>query len=199
MLRLSLVAASGGSSLVAVHGLLWGGFSCCGSRALGAWALVVVAHGLSCPVTVGSSFNFSMGTLSCGMWESYLVPWPWIEPSYAALKGESLTTGPPGKSSYEFLKAEHLSWLWSERDGNERRIRKMPCCWLWRSMKGPQIENCRPPPETERASSFSSKASKKDFSLADTRILTQGEPHWTSDPWNGKIINLCCFQAIYFV
>ena len=39
---LSLVAASGGDSL------LWcSGFSCCGARALGAWASVVVACGLS--------------------------------------------------------------------------------------------------------------------------------------------------------
>ena len=40
--RLSLVAASGGYSL------LWcAGFSCCGARALGARASVVVARGLS--------------------------------------------------------------------------------------------------------------------------------------------------------
>ena len=30
-----------------------GGFSCCGARALGAWASVVVAHGLSCSVACG--------------------------------------------------------------------------------------------------------------------------------------------------
>ena len=42
-----------GLLLVAVRGLLiavaspCGGFSCCGARALGAWAPVVAAHGLS--------------------------------------------------------------------------------------------------------------------------------------------------------
>ena len=42
---LSLVAASGGYSLLrASH---CGGFSCCGARALGTQASVVVAHGLS--------------------------------------------------------------------------------------------------------------------------------------------------------
>ena len=35
-----------GFSLVVVCGLLIGGFSCCGARALGAQASVVVAHGL---------------------------------------------------------------------------------------------------------------------------------------------------------
>ena len=41
-----------------------------------------VAHGLSCPT-------------GCGI----LVPQPGIEPEFAALEGEVLTTGPPGKSS----------------------------------------------------------------------------------------------------
>ena len=30
-----------------------GGFSCCGAQALGAWASVVVAHGLSCSAACG--------------------------------------------------------------------------------------------------------------------------------------------------
>ena len=30
-----------------------GGFSCCGARALGTWASVVVAHGLSCSAACG--------------------------------------------------------------------------------------------------------------------------------------------------
>ena len=59
MRGLSLVAASRGYSFVAVH------FSCCGARALGMWASVVVArglysagsvvvaHGLSCSAACG--------------------------------------------------------------------------------------------------------------------------------------------------
>ena len=45
---LSLVAASGGLLFVAVRGLLIAVASlCCGAWALGAWASVVVTHGLS--------------------------------------------------------------------------------------------------------------------------------------------------------
>ena len=48
----SLVAASGGYSLLQCATSHCSGFSCCGARALGTWASVVVAHGLS----------------SCGLW-----------------------------------------------------------------------------------------------------------------------------------
>ena len=57
-----------------------GGFSCCGARALGTWASVVVAHGLS----------------SCG---SRALPGPGLEPVFPALAGGFLTTAPPGKPS----------------------------------------------------------------------------------------------------
>ena len=43
----SLVAASGGYSLLRFEGFSLGGFSCCRARALRAWASVVVALGLS--------------------------------------------------------------------------------------------------------------------------------------------------------
>ena len=45
--RLSLVAESGGLLFIAVRGLLTAVASRCGARALGAWASVVVARGLS--------------------------------------------------------------------------------------------------------------------------------------------------------
>ena len=46
---LSLVAASGGGATLhcGAQASHCGGFSCCGARALGTWASVVVAHGLS--------------------------------------------------------------------------------------------------------------------------------------------------------
>ena len=44
----SLVAASGGTLGCGARASHCGGFSCCGSRALGAWASVAVARGLSC-------------------------------------------------------------------------------------------------------------------------------------------------------
>lgn len=47
---LSLVLVSGGYSLIAVpRASCCGGFSCCGARALGRQASVVVEHGLKCP------------------------------------------------------------------------------------------------------------------------------------------------------
>ena len=49
-----------------------GGFSCCGAQALGTWASVVVADGLS----------------SCGMWD---LPRPGLEPMSPALAGEDFT------------------------------------------------------------------------------------------------------------
>ena len=61
-----------------------GGFSCCGARALGTQASVVVAHGLSC-------------SAAC------LVPRPGTEPVSPTLAGRLLTTVPPGKSPYSFV------------------------------------------------------------------------------------------------
>ena len=70
----SLVVASGGCSLVAVHGASrCGGFSCCG-----AW------------------FEVSrLQTLAQDMWN---LRRPGIELVSSALAGRFLTTGPPGKS-----------------------------------------------------------------------------------------------------
>ena len=83
---LSLVAASGG-------------FSCCGARALGAWASVVVARGLSsCDSQALERRLSSCGTraqLLRGMWDP---PRPGIEPASPALAGGFLTTVPPVKS-----------------------------------------------------------------------------------------------------
>ena len=77
----------------------YGGFSCCGARALGTWASVVVAHGLS---SCGS-WALERRLRSCGaraqllrgMWD---LPRPGLEPMSAALVGGFLTTAPPGKS-----------------------------------------------------------------------------------------------------
>ena len=65
------------------------GFSCCGARALGTWASVVVAHGLS---SCGSRAQ-----LLHGMWD---LPGPELEPVSPALAGGFLTTAPPGKPSF---------------------------------------------------------------------------------------------------
>ena len=64
-----------------------GGFSCCGARALGAWASVAVARGLS---SCGAQ-----ALLFRGMWD---LPRPGIEPVSPELAGGFLTTEPPGKS-----------------------------------------------------------------------------------------------------
>ena len=69
-----------------------GGFSCCRARALGAWASVVVAHGLS---SCGSRAQ-----LLRGMWDP---PRPGLEPVSPALAGGFLTTAPPGKPHHLFL------------------------------------------------------------------------------------------------
>ena len=60
-----------------------GGFSCCRARALGAWASVVVALGLS----------------SCGL----RAPEHRLEPVSPALAGRFSTTAPPGKPWVVFL------------------------------------------------------------------------------------------------
>ena len=55
-----------------------GGFSCCGARALGTWAAVVVAHGLSC-------------STACGIFLDQ-----------GSSPGGFLTTEPPGKPLFSF-------------------------------------------------------------------------------------------------
>ena len=66
-----------------------GGFSCCGSRALGVQAL---EHRLS---SCGARAQ-----LFCGMWD---LPRPGLKPVSPALAGGFLTTVPPGKSCPAFL------------------------------------------------------------------------------------------------
>ena len=79
------------------------GFSCCGARALGAWASVVVARGLSsCGSRALEHRLSSCGTraqLLRGVWD---LPGPGLEPVSPALTGGFLTTAPPGKP--QFLK-----------------------------------------------------------------------------------------------
>ena len=83
----------------AVHGLLVAVASRCGAQALGAWASVVVARGLS---SCGSQ-ALEHRLRSCGaraqllrsMWD---LPGPGLEPMSPALAGEFLTTVPSGKS-----------------------------------------------------------------------------------------------------
>ena len=84
-----------------------GGFSCCRARALGAWASVVVAHGLSrCGSQALERSLSSCGTraqLLHGMWD---LPRPGIEPMSPALAGGFLSTSyflPPGKSCRDIL------------------------------------------------------------------------------------------------
>ena len=75
-----------------------GDFSCCGARALGAQASVVVAHGLSsCGLQALEHRLSSCGaraSLLCSMWD---LPGPGLEPMSLALAGGFLTTVPPGK------------------------------------------------------------------------------------------------------
>ena len=75
------------------------GFSCCGARALGAWASVVVVCGLSSCDSRAVQCRLS----SCGSWAQLFhnmwdLPGPGLEPVSPALAGGFLTTVPPGKS-----------------------------------------------------------------------------------------------------
>ena len=76
-----------------------GGFFCCTAWALGAWASVVVAHGLSSCGSQALERRFSScgarAYLLCGMWD---LLGPGLEPAPPALAGGFLTTAPPGKS-----------------------------------------------------------------------------------------------------
>ena len=75
-----------------------GSFSCCGAQALGVWASVVVARGLSsCGSQVLEQRLSSCGaraSLLRGVWD---LPGPGIEPVFLALAGRFLTTASPGK------------------------------------------------------------------------------------------------------
>ena len=72
---------------------------CCRAQALGMWASVVVARGLSsCGSWALERRLSSCGTrayLLRGMWD---LPGPGLEPVSPALAGGFLTTAPPGKS-----------------------------------------------------------------------------------------------------
>ena len=83
-------------------------FSCCGTRALGTWASVFVAHGLSSCGLWALEHRFS----SCGaraqllrdMWD---LPGPGLKPVSPALAGRFLTTVPLGKLSCIIFKEEN--------------------------------------------------------------------------------------------
>ena len=90
---LSLVAKSGGYSLLRCAGFSLCGFSCCGALALDMWASVAVAHRLS-----------SCGTRAQLLRGMQDLPEPGIEPMSPALAGGFLSTAPPGKSLVLVLK-----------------------------------------------------------------------------------------------
>ena len=95
---LCLVAGSRGYSSLWCTDFSLCGFSCCGARALGTRASVVVAGGLSsCGLWALEHRLSSCGTqalLLRGMWD---LPRPGLEPVSPALAGRFLTTEPPGK------------------------------------------------------------------------------------------------------
>ena len=80
------------------------GFSCCGAWALGVWASVVVAHGLSSYGSRAVEHRLSScgrrASLLCGMWD---LPRPGLKPVFPALAGGFLITVTPGKSRKQYL------------------------------------------------------------------------------------------------
>ena len=120
MRAFSSCVEQGATLRCSAHASHGGGFSCCQARALGAWALVVVARGLS---NCGSralerrlSSCGAQASLLRGMW---YLPEPGLEPVSPALAGGFLTTAPPGKPrnvflSFIFLRSTHpySKWLW---------------------------------------------------------------------------------------
>ena len=86
------------------------GFSCCGAQALGRWASVVVACGLSsCGLWAPKhrlSSCVTRALLLRGMWS---LPGPGLEPVSPALAGGFLTTAPPGKSPFPTLNGTNAS------------------------------------------------------------------------------------------
>ena len=85
--RLSLVAASGGDSLVLLQGPLTAVAPLVASTGLGPWASAIAARRLSSCGTKA----WSLG----GMWNP---PGPGLEPVSPALAGGFFSTGPSGKS-----------------------------------------------------------------------------------------------------
>ena len=80
-----------------------GGFSCCGAQAVGAWASVVAARGLSsCGSRALERKVGSCGTRASLFRDMWDLPGPGIEPMSHALAGGFLTTAPPGKPKEVF-------------------------------------------------------------------------------------------------
>ena len=89
----SLVRACGGYSLVSVHGLLIAVASLIEEcEALGMWASVVAAHGLSCYSSPALEHSLIVVVHSIQD-----LPGPGIEPASLVLAGGFFTTEPPGK------------------------------------------------------------------------------------------------------
>ena len=75
-----------------------GGFSCCGARALGVQASVVVARGLrSCGSRALERRLSSFGARAYLLRSMWHLPGPGLEPMYTALAGGFLPTAPPRK------------------------------------------------------------------------------------------------------
>ena len=89
---------------VAVRGIFIAVASGCGAQALGAWASVVAARGLSSCGLQALEHRLSScdawAYLLCGMWD---LPGPGLKPVSPALAGRFLTTVPPGKSLNLFV------------------------------------------------------------------------------------------------
>ena len=105
---LSLVVARGSTLRCGARASHCSGFSCCGARAPGTQASVVVACRLSsCGSRAPEHRLSSCGAraqLLCGKWD---LPRPELEPVSPALAGRFFTTAPPGKPlcifSFNFL------------------------------------------------------------------------------------------------
>ena len=96
---LSLVAARGATLRCGERASHCSGFSCCRARALGVWASVVAARGLSSCGSRALECRLSScgarASLLHGMWD---LPGPGLEPVSPALAGGYSTTAPSGKS-----------------------------------------------------------------------------------------------------
>ena len=98
---LSLVAVSKATVRCGAWTSYWGGFSCCGARAPGVQASVVVVRGLSSRGSRALKRRLSScgarALLLCGMWD---LPGPGLKPVSPALAGGFLTTALPGKPNF---------------------------------------------------------------------------------------------------
>ena len=99
--RLSLVAVSGGTLHCGVSASHCSDFSCCGVQALGTWASVVAAWGLSsCSLQAldhGLKSCAAQAHFLCSMWN---LPGSGIKPVSPALTGRFSSTAPLGKSCW---------------------------------------------------------------------------------------------------